>query len=150
MARGQPQIEITYDLNSDGILNVTAVEKSKGRSEKIQITNDRNRLTTAQIEEAVEAAKKFATEDEKFRKDREASNQLESAIYTTKQSFEDIDYADRTELTKYCVELEDWINTHKQESAEEYSSRLEKLQVLAKEVYEKRTSSTDSVVEEVD
>lgn len=151
MARGQPQIEITYDLNSDGILNVTAAEKSKGRSEKIQISNDRNRLTTAQIEEAVKTANLFATEDEIFRKDREASNQLESAIYTTKQSFEGIDYADRTELTKYCVELEDWINTHKQESAEEYTTRLEKLQSLAKEVYEKRTSSTtDPVVEEVD
>ena len=138
MARGQPDIEITYELNNDGILNVTAEEKSKGKIQKMRISNDRNRLTTAQIEEAIRIAEKFAEEDEKFRRDKEACNQLETAIYSTKQSFEGIEYGLREELTKYCLELEDWLPDHRQESAEDYEKKLNKLQSLAKDVYEKK------------
>ena len=78
MPRGQPQIEITYDLDANGILNVEAVEKSTGKQNKITITNDSNRLSKEDIEKMVEDAEKFKEEDEKNKKLVEAKNGLEN------------------------------------------------------------------------
>lgn len=86
MPRGTPQIEITYDVDANGILNVSAVEKSSGKSEKITITNDTNRLSKEDIEKMVEEAEKFKSDDEQVRKHVEAKNQLESYCYQMKQT----------------------------------------------------------------
>ena len=82
--RGTPQIEITYDIDANGILNVSAVEKSSGKSEKIQITNDSGRLTKEDIEKMVSEGEKFKEEDEKMQKKVEAKNSLESYCYSMK------------------------------------------------------------------
>ena len=89
MPRGQPQIEITYDLDANGILNVEAVEKSTGKQNKITITNDSNRLSKEDIEKMVEDAEKFKEEDEKNKKLVEAKNGLENYVYTAKNSMND-------------------------------------------------------------
>lgn len=89
MPRGQPQIEITYDLDANGILNVEAVEKSTGKQNKITITNDSNRLSKEDIEKMVEDAEKFKEEDEKNKKLVEAKNGLENYIYSAKNSMND-------------------------------------------------------------
>ena len=65
MPRGVPQIEVTYDIDANGILNVSAVEKSTGKQNKITITNDNGRLSKEDIERMVEEAEKFKDEDEK-------------------------------------------------------------------------------------
>ena len=67
MPRGQPQIEITYDVDENGILNVKAEEKSSGKSENITVTNDKGRLTEEDIKRMVDEANKFKEEDDKVK-----------------------------------------------------------------------------------
>ena len=77
MKRGQPQIEITYDLDANGILNVSACEKSTGKSEKITIKNERGRLSAEEIERMVQEAEKLKADDDLAAKRIEAKNGLE-------------------------------------------------------------------------
>ena len=86
MPRGMPQIEITYEVDANGILQVSAVEKSTGKSEKITITNSSNKLSKDEIEKMVKEAEKFQEEDEKVVKRVEAKNKLESYIYNVRSS----------------------------------------------------------------
>lgn len=86
MPRGVPQIEVTYDVDANGILNVAAVEKSTGKSNKITITNDKARLNKEDIERMVSEAEKFAEED-KVRMERvEARNGLEAYLYNSRNT----------------------------------------------------------------
>lgn len=78
MPRGQPQIEITYDVDSNGILNVSAVEKSTKKENKIKINNDGSRLSKEEIERMVKEAEKYKDEDEKYKQTYDAKNDLES------------------------------------------------------------------------
>lgn len=86
MPRGMPQIEITYEVDVNGILNVSACEKSTGKSEKITIQNESNRLSKDQIEKMVADAEKFKSEDEAAQKRVEAKNNLENYVYNIKSS----------------------------------------------------------------
>jgi len=84
MGRGQPQIEITYEVDANGILQVSAVEKSTGKSEKITITNSSKKLSKEEIEKMVQEAEKFKSEDDLVVKRVEAKNKLEGYIYNVK------------------------------------------------------------------
>jgi len=86
MPRGMPQIEITYEVDANGILQVSAAEKSTGKSEKITITNSSNKLSKEDIEKMVQEAEKFKSEDEAIVKRVEAKNKLESYIYNIKST----------------------------------------------------------------
>ena len=86
MPRGMPQIEITYEVDVNGILNVSACEKSSGKSEKIVIQNDSNRLSKEQIEKMVDDANKFKSDDEAAHKRVEAKNKLENYVYNIKST----------------------------------------------------------------
>lgn len=89
MPRGVPQIEVTFDVDANGILNVSAAEKSTGKSNKIAITNDKARLSKEEIERLVEEAEKYAADD-KIRMERvEARNGLESYLYNCRNTFQD-------------------------------------------------------------
>merc|ERR1712106_954648 len=79
--RGTPQIEVTFDVDSNGILNVSAAEKGSGKTEKITITNDKGRLSKEEIEKMVNDAEAFKDEDEKQRERITAKNGLESFIF---------------------------------------------------------------------
>merc|ERR1711929_21278 len=85
MPRGVPQIEVTYDIDANGILNVSAVEKSTGRENKITITNDKGRLSKEEIEKMVEEAEKYKAEDEQQKERIQAKNELESYAFQMKQ-----------------------------------------------------------------
>jgi len=86
MPRGVPQIEITYDIDANGILNVSAVEKSSGKSQKITITNDSNRLSKSDIDRMVSEAEKFKKDDEEVRERVEAKNKLEGYCYNIRNN----------------------------------------------------------------
>ena len=86
MPRGTPQIEITYEVDSNGILQVSAVEKSTGKSEKITITNESNRLSKEDIEKMVKDGEKFKEDDEKLKNKIEAKNKLENYCCSIKSS----------------------------------------------------------------
>jgi L1 cell adhesion molecule like protein len=89
MPRGVPQIEITYDLDANGILNVSAVEKSSGKSEKIAIKNESNRLSKEEIDRMVQEAEKYKAEDEKLKQRVEAKNKLEGYCFSVRSSMLD-------------------------------------------------------------
>jgi len=72
--RGTPQIEVTFDIDANGILNVSAVEKATGKSQKITITNDTGRLSKEEIEKMVQEGEQFKDEDQKLRKKVDAKN----------------------------------------------------------------------------
>merc|ERR1712121_196886 len=86
--RGTPQIEVTFDVDSNGILNVSAMEKGSGKSEKITITNDKGRLSKEEIEKMVNDAETFKDEDDKQKERIAAKNSLESYIFNMKSSLE--------------------------------------------------------------
>lgn len=86
MPRGVPQIEITYDVDANGILNVNAVEKSTGKSNKITITNEKGRLSKEEIEKLLQEAEKYKAEDEAIKKRVEARNGLEAYLANIKNS----------------------------------------------------------------
>lgn len=84
--RGVPQIEVTFDLDANGILNVHAIDKATGKSEKITITNEKGRLTKEEIEKMVQEADKFKGEDELVKKKIEAKNALENYCFSMKNA----------------------------------------------------------------
>merc|ERR1712083_729785 len=86
--RGTPQIEVTFDVDSNGILNVSALEKGSGKAEKITITNDKGRLSKEDIEKMVADAEKFKDEDDKQKDRIAAKNGLESYIFNLKSSLD--------------------------------------------------------------
>jgi len=94
MPRGQPQIEIIYDIDANGILNVSASEKSTGKSNKITITNDKGRLSKEDIERMVEESEQFKAEDDKVRAKLEAKGSLENYLYQIKSSYKETKMSD--------------------------------------------------------
>merc|ERR1711963_1269982 len=86
--RGTPQIEVTLDIDANGILNVSAVEKGTGKAEKITITNDKGRLSKEEIERMVNDAERFKDEDDKQKERITAKNSLESYIFNLKSSID--------------------------------------------------------------
>jgi L1 cell adhesion molecule like protein len=89
MPRGMPQIEITYELDANNILSVSAVEKSSGKSEKITIKNESNRLSKEDIDRMVSEAEKYKAEDDKVKEKVEAKNKLEGYCFSVKSSMLD-------------------------------------------------------------
>uniref|UniRef100_A0A8C5JE93 Heat shock protein family A (Hsp70) member 2 n=1 Tax=Junco hyemalis TaxID=40217 RepID=A0A8C5JE93_JUNHY len=107
--RGVPQIEVTFDIDANGILNVSAVDKSTGKENKITITNDKGRLSKDDIDRMVQEAEKYKAEDEANRDRVAAKNSLESYTYNMKQTVEDdklkgkiSDQDKQKELEKLC------------------------------------------------
>merc|ERR1719466_400123 len=114
--RGVPQIEVTFDIDANGILNVTAVDKSTGKENKITITNDKGRLSKDDIERMVNEAEKYKEQDDQQRERIAAKNNLESYAFNLKQSVEDEKVKDKvseedknTILTK-TKETLDWLD----------------------------------------
>lgn len=139
--RGVPQIEITYDINSNGILNVTALEKSSGKSEKITITNDKGRLSEAEIERMIEEGEKYKEDDMKYKEQTEAKNQLENYVYGLKNSVEKLDEEDKQIVESKCEEVLNWLNDNQTAEKEVYVDKQKELEGIAmpimKKIYEK-------------
>jgi len=136
MARGQPQIEVTFDLDVNGILNVNAVEKSTGKNNKITITNDKGRLSKEEIEKLVKEAEKFKDEDEKVRQRVEAKNTMEQMCYQYRQSLSEEKFKDKfTEEEKTKVnEATDaalkWLNDSPASTKEEIDAKVKELEAM--------------------
>jgi heat shock 70kDa protein 1/2/6/8 len=132
MPRGVPQIEVTYDVDANGILTVSANEKSTGKSQKLTIQTSGNNLTKEQIDKMVSESEKYADEDEKFRNKIEAKNKLEGAVYGMKSSLgedklkEKIPVDEMPKLNDFVTETLKWMedDTHTQE---EYEAKLKEL-----------------------
>merc|ERR1712095_84599 len=113
--RGTPKIEVTFDVDANGILNVSAVEKAGGRSEKITITNDQGRLSKEEIDRMVDESEKFKADDEKQKEKIDAKNGLESYCFNIKSTIEGSNIKDklseseRKMISDKCNEAIAWL-----------------------------------------
>merc|ERR1712012_1399445 len=114
--RGVPQIEVTLDIDVNGILNVSACDKSTGKSQKITITNDKGRLSKEEIERMVNDAEKFKEEDDKQKERISSKNGLESYCFNMKSTIDDdklkekISDSDREAINSKCDEIIKWLD----------------------------------------
>ena len=134
MPRGQPQIEVTFDLDVNSILNVTAVEKSTGHNNKIVITNDKGRLSKEDIDRLVKEAEKFKEDDMKVKERIEAKNQLEQYAYQVRQTLNEEKLKGQfTDEEKKSVETKvdevlKWNNDNPAASKEEYDQKVKEIE----------------------
>ncbi|CAO1422858.1 unnamed protein product [Diamesa tonsa] len=131
--RGVPKIEVTFDLNADGILNVSAKDNSTGKQEKITIKNDKGRLSKADIDRMLSEAEKYREEDEKQQQRIVARNQLESYIFGCKQAAEDapankLTDADKKSVKDKCTSELTWLDTNTLADKEEFDDHLKDVQ----------------------
>jgi L1 cell adhesion molecule like protein len=134
--RGVPQIEVTFDLDANGILNVSACDKSTGKSNKITITNDKGRLTKEDIEKMVREAEIHKHQDDIQKKKIEAKNGLEQYCYSIKQTVKDeklkdkIGESDRQQLERMCEEGLKWIESNPEAEAESYEQKQKEMESI--------------------
>ena len=141
--RGVPQIEVTFDVDANGILNVSALEKGTGKTQKITITNDKGRLSKEDIERMVSEAEKFKDEDEKEAGRVQAKNALESYAYSLKSTLgeeqfkEKLDAAEIEEVTKAADETIEWLDSNTTATQEEFSDKQKELEGKANPIMAK-------------
>ena len=128
MPRGVPQIEVTFDVDANGILNVSAAEKSTGKSQKITITNDKGRLSKEEVERLVSEAAKHEAEDKALFERVEAKNQLESYLYNARNSLNEEKVKEKLgeEATTALATVEEgisWLSDHQEEGKEVYAEK---------------------------
>ncbi|KAL4730248.1 Hsp70 chaperone [Fusarium chlamydosporum] len=132
--RGVPQIEVTFDLDANGIMNVSAVEKGTGKSNKIVITNDKGRLSKEEIERMLSDAEKYKEEDEAEGKRVAAKNGLESYAYSLRNTLSDpkveekIEASDKETLTAEIDRVVQWLDDNQQATREEYEEHQKELE----------------------
>lgn len=132
--RGVPQIEVTFDIDANGILNVSAQDKSSGKQEKITITNDKGRLSKEEIEKMVSDAEKFKAEDDKQKDRISAKNSLESYCFNMKSTLDDdklkdkISGDDRETITKKCDETIKWLDANQLAEVDEFQDKQKEVE----------------------
>lgn len=135
--RGVPQIEVSFDIDANSILNVSAVEKSSGKTNKIVITNDKGRLSKEEIERMVNEAEKYKGEDDAQRERIESKNALEAYAFNLKSSLENdnvknkISEQDRKKVCDKCTEVLNWIDNNQTAEKDEFEYQRKELENLA-------------------
>ena len=136
MPRGQPQIVVTFDIDSDGILSVSAKETSTGKDKKIEIKNDNGRLSANDIERMVKEAELHKEADELLKKVIDAKNNLENYIYRVKSSIVDekikdkFSEPDKNTIISKSDEINKWLDANQSATMEEYVSKQKELELI--------------------
>merc|ERR1719215_496172 len=134
MPRGVPQIEVTYDIDANGILNVSAVEKSTGKENKITITNDKGRLSKEEVERMVQEAEKYKADDESMKGKVEAKNGLENYLFSLRNSINDeklkdkIGEDDKKTLEAKIDEAMKWLDENQEAEKEQYEEKQKEVE----------------------
>ncbi|KAL3990083.1 Endoplasmic reticulum chaperone BiP [Acanthocheilonema viteae] len=133
--RGVPQIDVTFEIDVNGILHVTAEDKGTGNKNKITITNDHNRLSPEDIERMINDAEKFADEDKKVKEQVEARNEFESYAYSLKNQISDkeklggkLDDSDKKTIETVVDDAISWLESHRDASVEELQEHKKELE----------------------
>ncbi|XP_029692809.1 heat shock 70 kDa protein 1 [Takifugu rubripes] len=141
--RGVPQIEVTFDIDANGILNVSAVDKSTGKENKITITNDKGRLSKEEIERMVQDADKYKAEDDQQREKIAAKNSLESYAFNMKSSVQEdnlkdkISEEDKKKVVGKCEETIAWLENNQLADKEEYQHQQKELEKVCNPIISK-------------
>jgi len=143
MPRGAPQIEVTYDIDANGILTVSALEKSTGKEQKITIKNDKGRLSKEDVERMVNEAEKYKEEDEKNAKLIESKSKLENYCYSLKNSVNDEKIADKIneeDKRKIMSKVEDalkWLEENQMSSVKDYDKKQKEVDEVCSPIMQK-------------
>ena len=130
--RGVPQINVRFDIDANGILNVTAEDKASGNSEKIVITNDKGRLSKEEIEKMVQDAEKYREEDEAYEKKVQTMNNFEAMVYGARTTAESLPEEDKSTLDEKINEMITWIDSNRTAEIDEIEHKQQEFtQVLA-------------------
>jgi len=141
--RGVPQIEVTFDIDANGILNVSAADKSTGKENKITITNDKGRLSKEEIERMVQDAEKFKDDDENQRERISSKNSLESYCFNMKSTVEDekfkdkISEEDRTKILDTCNDTIKWLDMNQLGEKVEYEHKQKEIEQVCNPIITK-------------
>lgn len=140
--RGIPKIEVTFDLDANGIMNVSAKDSSTGRQEKITIKNDSGRLSKAEIDRMLSEAEKYREEDEKQQKRIQARNSFEAYIFACKQAVEDapagkLSEDDKKVVRDKCSSELSWLDTNTLADKDEFDDRLKEIQRVCSPIMSK-------------
>jgi len=141
--RGVPQIDVTFDLDANGILNVSAEEKAGGKSKKITITNDKGRLSKEEIEQMIRDAEKYKAEDEVHESRVQAKNQLESYAYNMKNTVNDqkfagkLSAADKSAIEKATADTINWLEYHADAEKDEFEAKQKALEAICNPIISK-------------
>jgi L1 cell adhesion molecule like protein len=129
MPRGVPQIDVTFDIDANGILNVSAVEKSTGKEQKITITNDKGRMSAEEIERLVQEAERYKSEDEANRARIEAKNSLENYLFQVRNSIGDeklaakLSEGDKSKVSAAVAKATAWLDSNQHAEKEEFEEK---------------------------
>ena len=141
--RGVPQINVCFDIDANGILNVSAEDKSTGQKNKITITNDKGRLSKEEIERMVQEAEKYKAEDEEHKKKIEAKNGLENYAYNMKNTMNDenvggkIDADDKSKIMAAVEETISWLDGNQTAEVDEFEDKLKELEGICNPIISK-------------
>lgn len=134
--RGSPQIEVTFSLDSNGILNVTAMDKSTNKTKNITITNNKGRFTEEQIQQKIQEAKDKEEEDNKRKESVDARNELENYVYHLKQSINEpaisqaLDSESKSKVEAACLDAISYIDSNPNESKETYVTKRKDIEAI--------------------
>ena len=139
--RGVPQISVCFDIDANGILNVSAEDKTTGNKNKITITNDKGRLSKEDIERMVQEAEKYKAEDEEHSKKVEAKNNLENYAYNMRNTISDskmtLDPADKETIEKAVNETIEWLDGNQLAEIDEFNDKLKELEGVCSPIISK-------------
>ncbi|XP_064407980.1 heat shock cognate 71 kDa protein isoform X2 [Latimeria chalumnae] len=141
--RGVPQIEVTFDIDANGIMNVSAADKSTGKENKITITNDKGRLSKEDIDRMVQDAEKYKAEDDAQRANIAAKNSLESYAFNMKSSVEDenmrakVSEDDKEKVIDMCNQTISWLDSNQLAEKDEYEHKKKELEQVCKPIIAK-------------
>ena len=133
--RGVPKISITFDIDANGILKVSAEEKTSGKKGNIEITNTGSKMSQKDIDEAIKKAEEFKKEDDERKETVEAKNKLESGYYQLKQMIEE-NKLDKEEF-KELLSVGEWLDEHPNETKQVYDDKYEEMMKKGQEIYKK-------------
>ena len=161
-------LQVTFEIDANGVLNVSACDKSTGNQNKITITNDKGRLSKDEIERMVNEAEEYKAEDDKQKERISAKNGLESYCFNMKSTIEDENFKgkisdeDRSAIKEKCEEAIRWLDSNQTAEKDEYADKLAEVEAVCKPIVTKLYggagangagmpgSSSGPTVEEVD
>jgi L1 cell adhesion molecule like protein len=141
--RGVPQINVTFDIDANGILNVSAEDKTTGKKNKITITNDKGRLSKEEIERMVQEAEKYKSEDEEVKRKVEARNALENYAYNMRNTVRDEKIAsklpaeDKKKIEDTVEDAIKWLDGNQLAEAEEFEDKMKELENVCNPIISK-------------
>ena len=142
--RGTAQIEVTFEIDENSILSVSAEEKGTGKSESITITNEKGRLSKEEIDQMIKDAEKFADEDKEVKEKIDAKNSIDNYIYSMRNTIDDkeklaekIDASDKEKIVEALDEHQDWLNSNDDADRSDFEDHLKDLQALCDPIIQK-------------